>query len=470
MNKKIIIAMASGFSVVIIGVVLYFGNFFFNDPRAVLLRAAANTWNEVKSPEYTLPQLYASLTSAPWRQDISFGIHKPGGTLLPDIDPRLLSVLELLTIKHTARVDKPGNQRVDHIAAQLAVTTLADLEIQSSLNELAFSIPFLFDYYLTLNPRRVAKEWDESLLGSYMGSIDGIILEEPFYEYYRQILFPEKTYERPDFVRHIALLNEGTEYSYLGGDIYEIRVLRDSANIFWQTLDIAKGLDFPGDLIGDAVNGFIKTAKGLSFDADVTLTVQLERNKIHRITLETVVNGQTVKIDIALNGHPNKLDSVVSLLLIDDFTVFMNLDSNVGNPGILKSEMYFHTVNMEIRWDIHWDKEKTAGDNFSFQASASDERIFSLDLRAGGLLKADKNNGYIDANIKNAGLSMDFPSGSLEASLNGWYMLRTDNEAIVFDGNRKPVTSFNELDLLLVFGRLVTHPQLGDIIGGFLPF
>jgi hypothetical protein len=49
-------------------------------------------------------------------------------------------------------------------------------------------------------------------------------------------------------------------------------------------------------------------------------------------------------------------------------------------------------------------------------------------------------------------------------------MLRTDNEAIVFDGNRKPVTSFNELDLLLAFGRLVTHPQLGDIIGGFLPF
>jgi hypothetical protein len=470
MNKKIILSAAGVLAAIIIGVVLYFGNFFDNDPRTAVLRAAANTLAEVNKPETSLMELYRSLTAEPWRQEVSFSVGKPGGSLLPDIDPRILAVTELLTLRHTARSDTHTRKRIDHIAAQLAVTTLLELEIHTSPNEMAFTIPQAIDYFLHLDPRRVAREWDESLLGTYMGSIDGVILEGPFYDYYNLIMFPEKSHTLPVFMEHVILLDDGAQYKRLENDLYEVTLTREAANAFLQAVNLTGGLRFPNDLIGEAVNALLEQLESIRFESDITAEIQLDKNKIHRISAETRLMGQEIKIEVSFKGQPAKLDNVEIVLDTGGNSALLQIQSDVGNPESLTSHMTLKTGALALGWDIQWDKKQATGDNFKFNAYVSEEGDFSLDIYAGGSLKTDSENGFIDADIKNAGFSLGLPQGGLETSLNGRYLLRAHREPVTLTTESRPLAGFNELDLLLVFGKLASHPQLGDLIGGFLPF
>jgi hypothetical protein len=374
------------------------------------------------------------------QQEVSFGINKPGGSLLPDIDPRLLSVLEMLTVKHTSRYDPAVAQRLEKLEARLAVTTLAEIEIQMNQDELAFAIPQAFDYYLTLDPRRIAGEWDASLLGSYLGRLDAID-ENMFYEYYRRFLFSSP--EIPDFAGNLGILTENAEYIYTGGNVYLIRIPGESLDAYLQAVNITD----------------------LSL-GELLVHAAVEKGKISHAEIQSKINGRNFTASISLDGERANLDRIGAAIEIDGFTVTGTLLSDVRNPDRLVSVLELRADNLALEWDIFWDKVSGI-DNLKLQIKAS-APLGSLELYAAGNLYVNNPVGYIDANIKNASLSLEIPFGDLDVSLNGRYMLKADAEPILFAGERMPLSGFNELDLLMAFGRLAGHPQLGDLITGFI--
>jgi hypothetical protein len=142
----------------------------------------------------------------------------------------------------------------------------------------------------------------------------------------------------------------------------------------------------------------------------------------------------------------------------------------VGNPDILYSELNLSAAEDFLHYSFRWEKNRLTGDNFSFNVKASGAEQWEMDINIDGSLVAGHDNGYIDMQVKEAKIQLDMPAGNIGATLHGRYMLRGDTNALVMDGEQRTLSSINEIDLLAMMGKLANHPQLGDLLGGFLPF
>jgi hypothetical protein len=474
MNKKIILIIT--ITVAIIGTALWVGNHFFRNPRTALLRAAAKTFDEIKtSPEQNFFHYYNQIKSAPWRQEISVNINKPGGSLLPGLDPRALSIMDMVTYKHTARYD--DTNRYDYLAAQIAVTPLMEIEIESGAEEIAIRLPQAFEYLVAIDPRKIKQEWDTSVFGSYIGSLPGDFNEKAFYEYYLQFLFPEKDRFSinwmPDFLENIGILDENAEYKYEGNGVYSVAVTNKSLNEYWQAIDFFSDRTFPDDIFGAYAEEIIRDANGLRFNEDLKARVLIQKGKITELDFETEVNGQKINGKILfIGGEPALLDKVQLILNVDSTQVNALLLSDVTDPSVLFSDLRIDIARpsmgtAHLSWHINWNKKNTASDNFVFEISAGYLDLFEFQFNADGLLKTDNENRYIDAQIKSAGFNFDSPFGDLYALFNGRYMVRTDTEALNFTEERRLLSSLNEWDVLTMTAKLMMHPQLGDLFENF---
>jgi hypothetical protein len=173
---------------------------------------------------------------------------------------------------------------------------------------------------------------------------------------------------------------------------------------------------------------------------------------------------------LQLNGEPASLDRIDFTLAIDDNTANGVLISNVSDSDLLISHLTLSADDVEARWDIRWERKQQAGTNLSVELSLRVFQNWAIGFTCAGNLLADETIGLIDAQIRSANLVLDIPAGSLEAALNGRYMLRASNEAISMNGARLPLAEIGELDVLSMIGRLMAHPQLGDLLSGLLPF
>jgi hypothetical protein len=460
-----------------------------------------------------LSEVFSQITQNNWRQEVTLGVNRLGGSLLPDIDPRIMSLLELFTFRYNGRKDisSPTQvRRLDSLGINLAVTPLADIIIYSEPSLLALSVPQVADYFITLDPRRVTQAWDGSLLGHYFFPIDGIILEEPFYDYFTRILFPEREaekHERSSLMQHILLLNEGTEFFYEGTslikingemqwncDVYRIVITQEAVNTFWQAVR-PSFTPFPDDLIGDILNEQVDIIGMLQFESGLDIEMYVYDRKVAGAKINTQISSPFETVDAALHfycyGDGARLDSINASLYINHsyggISAHAYMVSDFGNPNVLLSETSLSVLNtyngdstaFSINWDIRWDK-RGAGDNFSLQAGLDlpgfgQPSGLQANVTASGAVMGDAEREYLDINLKNAALNLTSPWGALETSLSARYILRPDNETLSIEGQGQvPLTGVTELDVLLMFGRLMNHPTLsgllGDMLGGLLPF
>jgi hypothetical protein len=514
MNKKWIISLCiAGTVAVIIGAYFIFNNFFSKggNPKLAVLDALRRTVSEINAPGVRLGDVYALLTADAYRQDVTLGINRMGGSLLPDIDPRILSLMELFTLRYSGRRSSPSAadaRRLDSLGVNLAVTGLADIIVYSEPERLALTVPQLADFYVTLDPRRIARDWDESLLGRYFFPLDGLILEEPFYDYFSMIMFPEKHPAKPaeepsHLLQSITALFEDAEITLLSEkknltdgathrvcDAYRITVTQEAMNRFWRELrpDFNR---FPDDLIGDALNQWAGAPGTMYFERGLDIEVYVYRRRIAGIHLETRVSGFASPLDIEgtvqFNGQSAILDRMTSDWVIGTDTgglsVYAALASDVGNPDTFVSEASISVrstndpdgLPLTAGWDIKWDRKQVAGDNFTLRAGLETPGDYGAAVTAAGIIMADAERGYLDVNLRNAALDLRSPWGGLDTSLSARYILRPDNETISIDGQAQlPLSEIGELDVLLMLGRLMGHPVLGgllgDLLGNLLPF
>jgi hypothetical protein len=303
------------------------------------------------------------------------------------------------------------------------------------------------------------------LLGRSLGNLIDDFPEEEVHGYYQQILLPERAVHGIDFLTHIGILFDSAEYEYLGGsehigegvDMYEITITPEALNAYWS--EIKQQLDFWDERIFD-----------LNFDRDLRILVGILDGKINRGVIQTGVNDMLFTGGFRLYGETACLDKIDMDFSLGDFRAAAVLESNVSDPDVLVSKLTASTEGLELSWDIFWDKKILTNYNLKLEASIAVRESVKVSLDVNGMLHADPTHNQIDARIQTAVLSLDMPLGSLEGSLHGRYLLRSDTEEIVFDEERKPITTINELDLLAMIGKLTSHPMLGEVLSGLLPF
>lgn len=500
LTKKKIGLIALGCAVVIIiGAAVWIGNRSLNrNPKTEVLHALAQTYGEIKQSDQTLSTLCNEIFSGVWQQDITLGIDKLDTDLVA-LDPRILSAAGIVTLKNTTRRDTAANKLTDTLSVQFAVTPLAELTVYADPDLLAFTVPKIFDYYVTADPRRIADEWDASLLGTYLTTIGGTILQDEFYAYYTRLLFsaPKTPAAQPDWLRHIGILDEKAEYVYMDrsaiqtenepdmeADAYEIRIPAESLNAFWAAANPAGAIErLPGDLIGESLNALLDGVSEVRFrdiDTNPFARLYVRDGKVVLAELHfcVIVNGAAWFCDwsFKFSGETANLDDVrLSLLLMDEtgrmYEVTGHHEARVGNPDLTYSVGELSVRNnrdalpLSVSWNLSWDRTVKTGDNLTLNATAKIGNVTDLSMDARGQLAVDYAARRVDLNMKNLALAMYLPQGNLNMSFNAQYWLRTDDEPVTYNEDGcVPLTTVNEMDLLAMYTRLSADPQLGTLL------
>lgn len=500
MGKKKAAVIVGCAAVVIIGAALMLFNFYGkkSDPKSAVTSAILKTYGEINRSDVNTAALFAEILGGRWRQELTLGVNNIEGDLLA-LDPMYLSTAQMLTFKSTTRRDTEARKLLSSIGLQFAVTTLAELNLYADPDTMAINMPQAFDYFITINPRRIAQEWDESLLGAYVTRMGDMILEDAFYDYYLLALsaVPGAPAPAPAYAAQIGILADTAEYAdegkvYVGiknlgveCDAYTLTFTEEAVNAYWREVNPADGFGkLPDDLIGTYLNEQVDVLKSLRFEGGARAWVFVYEGKVasFRVQARAAAAGETwdIDLDAKLTGETASLDNVeynITLINVNDktqsFMVRLKTEARVGNPELVLSTAEIDVFEYEsanrlggLSWNLRWDRSVKADENFTFNAALRSPEKTVAELITQGTLTADAAGKHIDANLKTLALMLDVPEGTLDASFNIKYLLRTDEEDLTYNSTgAKPITHVNELDALGMYGKLSADPQLGSIIG-----
>ncbi|MCL2707697.1 MAG: hypothetical protein FWF03_01135 [Defluviitaleaceae bacterium] len=488
MSKKIVViiilsvaAAAAAFAAV------RFGPFGKRDPKLEVLLAVSKTYAEVKRPDTTLISLLSEIIQNKWDGAFSLSVNKLEAGLF-ELEPQITSALGIFTLNGSARRDTARSQIEASLGLQLAVTQVAELLLYFDKDLFAASVPKAYGNYITVDPRRVADEWDASILGDYFGPIGGTILQDPFYEYYKMILFSAPKSEPADrrsLAQAALRLDEGAKYvredKEDGKDVYSITLPGDSLNAFMREIFPLGGPEdgLPDDLIGDAINGLFEMLDGVSVAGDVSIRLYVEGGKVSSINFEAGAEFSEGEFGLtgwaAFRGKETNLDDIeltarisngtqVYLLYAEFINKFHDAASSDTDMKIKLVDENTSGTLIDASIEKRWDKSARAGDNLSFQAGAKFGGN-EIKIGAGGFCYADDAGKKLDVNLRNLSFVLTTPGGNVDASVNLRVALAADEFEIDFDESEAVrIGSINEFDVLLMIANLLSDSQLGPLL------
>jgi hypothetical protein len=444
--------------------------------------AIGRTFGEINQHDTRFIPLFSDMISNAWKHELSIGINRVGSDFF-DIDPRILAALNLFTFNNTLRRSDDGQMLDGKFTVQFAVTPVADILFYADSNLIALNMPQGFDYYITADPRRVADEWDMSMLGEYFGLTHGMILQDAFYDYYARIInfTPAEREDAPSWREHTTRLSENIEIEYLGknpkGDAYSIIINIDDMNDFLTRSNPLGNIQtFPDDLIGDFVNEQMENIQNARLVGSIIIELYVASGKMSGLLIETQAelygNIWDVRADAVFKGETANLDDISAIIQISNgdrsYDILIESKSRVGNADLTYSDFSLSVNNglFDINWRLNWDRTLRQGDNFTFWMEARYGNDYSISLNTGGTVSIDSSHQYIDANLRRMEIDLNTDEGSFDANINLRYILRPDHDGFqILEGTKIPITLINEMDIISIYSNLTTDPRLGPLFG-----
>jgi hypothetical protein len=506
MKRKLVILTLL---LIIIGAAVFFINralFLTNDPKTEVLRSIENTMGEIAAPDIDIIKLFRAVTADIWRQEIKMTVNRLNTTLF-EADPRVLSALQMLTLESITTNARGTPQLYSSLYGSIIATPLAELHMFAEPDIFGIAAPQALGQFITLNPRSVSDEWNRSVLGLYLGGMDNNFLQDAFYAYYNRLLFPQQTGQTAAWPSADVFgpVLEQAAYKYDGKvtvifgesewqtDAYTMTVPAEALNECYGSVAAAPAFnpDWPGDIIGQALNRAAEAIRGLRFDGDTVVTLYADGDMIRRVQFSAavVIGNNTFECTgtMALPGEKPaaRLDKIDAQIAVNGggaaYQISLSAAARVSEPSV--TETRWEAAAWDARAEaeparfsghFNWDRTQPAGDNLSFALDAALNIDTGLKISTEGRLAAFEETAEqspsVEADLRRLDVLLQLPQGKWDISLKGEYLLRTAGESLLFnDGedNQIPLAQITEMDVLEMYAKLLEDPQLSAILGMF---
>ena len=407
-------------------------------PQFFVMRAVVNLTQEIGVNAETLqviPVMAEEIRNESWRQELTLRIDQLEVDILPNIDPAILSVAEVLSFRNISRWDSNREAFAAELAVQMAVTTVASADLYLDRELIAVYIPMLFDFSIMVDPRRLGSEWDDSIFGNVLSP--DLMEDELFYQMYEEMLFdPREEIDFEEFVNSLAGLAMYVEFEYAG---------RQNFNDTDQIVDVFH-LTVPENYIRDIVGIVIQDAR---FTDDLALVLYINGNQLlgmDFVARLNIDNSQFVKSGFLHFLEAGRIQFEV--ILLEGIRSMQSANGYLVFEGGSRYQSVSFDVNL-------------IGNRYPASSLLTTPSTVSADGRV-RLFPQDKR---IEADINN--LSLVWQDNYV--SVNIRYQLQIRDEAVIFDkNNARLLTDLNLFDLLGLYARFGSSP-LGGVIGNLLP-
>lgn len=414
-------------------------------PQFFVARAMLNLAQEV-TPEANNMQaaveLIETILNDSWRQDLVVGVNHLEGDISTHIDPSILAAVPMTSLRSIVRWDNTREAFEAEMALQMAATTIASAALYLDRDMIAVNIPLLFDFGLTVNPRRLGSEWDASLLGGMLFS--GIIDDQSFYQIYTEIIFDPMEQVETDisgFISSMPELLRHIDFEYGGRQNLDDDIIVGSIDVFYLTVPVFQLNTSAKHLMED-----------ITFVEDLNITLFINGRQVVGIDYETRV--EVNRLALSQSGQIRFTEArqiqfeVISLEAGMDF-----MHSVQGNLSFDEGMGY-----QSISFDINLAERRQL-----LSSTHVPRDFFAINME--GQMRLSPQYNRIEADLRD--LSVYWQNS--EISLNARYTIQVDNTPVIFDNsNTKPLTDLNLFDLLGVYTRLEDSP-LGGMLGSLLP-
>jgi hypothetical protein len=114
-------------------------------------------------------------------------------------------------------------------------------------------------------------------------------------------------------------------------------------------------------------------------------------------------------------------------------------------------------------WDLSWDNTNTGGDNFALQSTAGGSSRGSVSLSVNGTLLSQPDRFEADFNS----VDLELPDASGEMDLSLEVTITPDTGPIEAAGEVRELSSLTEMDVLEMYLKIMSDPQLGMLLEQF---
>ena len=393
-------------------------------------------------PEIENLQAFSDLIEAfnngVWRQELRLGINQLEGEITSNIDPSILSAAPMFTLKNVTRWDNVQEAFAAELALQMATTTIVNADLYLDRERMIVNIPMLFDFGLTVDPRRLGSDWDASLIGGML--LPGIIDDEAFYQMYMEMLFsPREEADLSGFIASMPELLRHMDFEYGG---------RHAIDDFEQRVDIFY-LTIPKYQVNASIGYVIS---GVDFTDDITLVLHINGRHVLGIDYKTSIDVN--HLQLAQSGHIRFTEELGQLQF-----ELVSLESGMDSMHSIHGTLLFSDGpgHQAISFNINFTENR---DLLSSRGPPQPSFIASLE----GKIQIYPQDYRIEADFRNLSISWQ----SSDISLIAQYAIQVDNEPVIFDDtNSRALTDLNIFDLLGMYARIEGSP-LGGMLGDFL--
>jgi len=415
-------------------------------PQFFLARAAANTAAEFSPALEAIQALTPHVLSQPLRHELTLNLNNISGQGLT-IHPALLSALPVISLRSDTRFNNSRDAALVNLSLLMAATEIAEADIFLDRNQMIINLPQLFDYGISLDPRRLGTEIMQSPLGIALP--EGLIDDERFYRLYNDFIIALRanrgTADFSRFILSLPALALTTSIDYIG---------RESLPQIMVHGMILEGFDREQPQV-DVFHMNIPTQEAAS-----SLTFLLEALGFADHLTVTSINENTVVFvgDNRIAG----LDITFSALDILGAAHNHHLQMRFYDTG----ELLFNLTSSDAGGVIQttWGRVhagRVAGNQAIdfFLSVHTDYMGNNINLRTEGNIRLFPDDWRIEADVRGA-----VNTDTMDVNLNTRNTISANHEPIGFSAeNTRPLTSLSLFDLLGIYARLQDTP-----LGGFL--
>ncbi|MDR1542558.1 MAG: hypothetical protein LBU32_32200 [Clostridiales bacterium] len=480
---------------------LIYGEYFAKKwfPERFLAPALLKLKDDIPEIDFKECEFFHDILKGPWIQSAeatltSMTVNKPGKLLW--LDESALRLFKLLSAKLETRVDPIGSRVKGDLSLNMNESKLLDLSACLTQAEIAFKFSQLTDYYVRMNPKEFAIDWNKSLF-SQIKEIEGDEADEKFHSKYLDFIeIAPQTLER--FSRkwesdvELESAFNGAEIDYSGKveypgrqkkvDEYIITLSKDSINEFYRAVaggfvsqhqSSSRGWQAVEDLM-DRIEGFEFTENGI-------VTILAAEEEVLDILFDFPASNEKtllsrLKGKIELKGENGRFNDIVLQIEASEGADLYKIDimNKYGNEseGVIKEELRI-TVDdansgkklREWALILNWDRPRQSS-NFSMKLDLDKKEIKRTEWSINGNVKMDEAGKTLEADLDSLKIKSTDPSGELFADLKLKYYLSADKDQdFLYDSSGAAnIYDVSEADLLDMQFRIMENDALRSVL------
>ena len=414
-------------------------------PHTYVISAAANTFD--------MPiHLVSEILQESWNQEIVLGLNSISGALAPELSPSELAAVRMATFRNSIHWNAQQETYATSTVLQMLVTPMASLNLVLDRESIAFNVPEVFDYYITLGAATAMSQWDNSLAGNWI--MPSPISDELFYEWYTNLLFQDFD----DFTQSVAEIVPQIEFQYEGQHTINVNDNDKSARAFRLTIP-AEAVNNSMELLNN--NAALLNVKfAIAIEQDIELMVY-------------IANSRVISIEFAGHIFINEYVHELTITISTDNHNSMQLKNVVIESG---------GISIAAQWQADFQSHQPQAFNFNTLLDVKLHEGFVLPSAQHWPLTADTfisfgangsvrtENQRVEAQFSDLSLSFStdydgqwlhegsHPGEWLDLSVNARLMLYVNNSPISSPSNTRAIDDINLLHLMAMYARFEASP------------